>query len=214
MAGIFARAADNRRLFADTVDGLDPSRYDSPTLCTGWSVRVLTAHMLQPMYVGFGRFFLTAIRHRGDTDATVDSIARRIARRPVAELTAVLRERADLALSPPRVGPLGPFADTCLHLRDLGRPLGLDVDVSLADWRTCLDYLVSPTVAPALLARGRLDGLRLAATDQDWSYGDGVEVTGPSEALAMAISGRSVAATDLKGAGTALLTERLGTPHS
>lgn len=209
MDDIFARAANNRRLFADTVDGLDAGAHETGTLCAGWTVHVLTAHMVQPMHVGFVRFFLTSIRNRGDTDATVDSIARRLARRPVSELTALLRDRADIALSPPRVGPHGPFADTCIHLRDLARPLGLEADVSLDDWRTCLDYLAAPDVADALVASGRLDGLHLRATDQAWSYGDGLEVTGPSEALAMAISGRAAALRDLDGAGTEMLTDRL-----
>ncbi len=116
---------------------------------------------------------------------------------------------ADVALSPPRVGPLGPFSDTCLHLRDLARPLGLDADVSLDDWRTCLDYFAGPNAADALVPRGRLTGLRLRATDQDWSSGTGPEVTGTSEALAMAMSGRAAALVDLDGSGVDTLAERI-----
>lgn len=207
---LFERTAANRRRIADTVAALDPSQYDAPTLCAGWTVHHLTAHLLQPFTVGFWGFFRASLRHRGDTDATVDAIARRIAReRSVPELVALLREHADDRVDPPRVGPLGPFADHCLHLRDLARPLGLDADVPLADWRTLLDYLASREAAAALVPRGRLDGLALRATDQDWAAGEGDEIAGPSEAVAMAATGRAAALDGLTGPGVAALADRI-----
>jgi hypothetical protein len=56
---------------------------------------------------------------------------------------------------------------------------------------------------------GRLDGLALRATDQDWRAGDGPEVAGPSEALALAMAGRRVALAELDGDGRAVLARRL-----
>ena len=52
------------------------------------------------------------------------------------------------------------------------------------------------------------DGLRLRATDLDWSAGDGPEVAGPGEALALAMTGRGVALADLSGEGVAVLEAR------
>ncbi|MEV4704630.1 maleylpyruvate isomerase family mycothiol-dependent enzyme [Actinoplanes sp. NPDC049316] len=195
----------NRLMIADVLDSLAEDRWDHPTLCAGWTVRHLAAHLVQPMLIGFGRFFLTALRYRGDTDRTVDHLARRLARRPPAELIQLLREHAGDHVDPPRVGPMGPFADTCLHLRDLARPLGLAADVPTAHWRTLMDYLTSPSAAPALVRPGRLAGLRLIATDTDWTWGSGADVTGPIEALAMATAGRSAALADLGGPGVANL---------
>jgi hypothetical protein len=60
-----------------------------------------------------------------------------------------------------------------------------------------------------VVPRGRLDGLALAATDQDWTWGTGTEVRGPSEAVAMAVSGRVVALEDLSGPGVQALRSRL-----
>ena len=59
------------------------------------------------------------------------------------------------------------------------------------------------------MPRGRGDGLRFRATDQDWAHGNGLEVSGPSEALALAIGGRTVALDDLAGPGLPLLRSRL-----
>ena len=213
-AEIYRRTTANRLRIAAVLDDAD---WDAPTLCAGWTVGHMAAHVVQPMLIGFGRFLLTSIRYRGDTDRTVDHFTRRLARRPRAELIALLRAHAADRVDPPRVGPMGPFADTCVHLRDIARPLGLDADVPIDDWRLLLDYLTSPAAAPALVAPGRLDGLRLAATDTDWVGGAdpvaaGASVTGPIEALAMAAAGRPAALADLHGPGVDILSPRLR-PH-
>ncbi|GAA0809602.1 maleylpyruvate isomerase family mycothiol-dependent enzyme [Spirilliplanes yamanashiensis] len=199
----------NRRQLADLLDTLDDTQWAAPTLCAGWTVTHLAAHLVQPMLIGFARFALTAVRHRGDTDRTVDHLTRRLARRPRADLIALLRAHAADRLNPPRVGPMGPFADTCIHLRDIARPLGLDADVPLDHWRLLTTYLASPSAAPALVPPGRLAGLRLVATDTGWSGGTGAEVIGPAEAIAMAVTGRAVALADLHGPGVDILAGRL-----
>jgi hypothetical protein len=104
---------------------------------------------------------------------------------------------------------MGPMADSCIHLRDAARPLGLDVTPPSVDWRIVLDFLVSPTARRGFVPKGRLDGLRFHATDLDWRSGDGAEVTGPGEALALAMTGRPVALADLEGDGVPVLRHRL-----
>lgn len=208
-AEIYRRTTGNRLMLADMLDGLGDTEWNAPTLCAGWTVTHLAAHLVQPMLIGFGRFFLAAIRYRGDTDRTVDHFTRRLARRPRAELIGLLREHAPDRVDPPRIGPIGPFADTCVHLRDIARPLGLDADVPIEDWRILMSYLTSPAAAPTLVAPRRLDGLRLAATDTDWAGGSGALVTGPIEALALTATGRPAALTDLQGPGLDILAERL-----
>jgi uncharacterized protein (TIGR03083 family) len=206
---IYARTSRNRREIADLLDGLAPDQWTVPTLCEGWTVREMAAHLVQPMLVGFGRFFLASFRYRGDTAATVDHFTRRLALREPSKLVALLREHADDEVNPPRVGPMGPFAETCIHLRDVVRPLGLDVDARREDWFLLLDHLASGTAAPGLVDRGRLDGLAFHATDADWHHGQGPEVVGTLEALAMAVTGRRAVVPELQGPGAGILGERL-----
>ncbi|WP_430785724.1 maleylpyruvate isomerase family mycothiol-dependent enzyme [Actinoplanes sp. G11-F43] len=199
----------NRLMIADFLDGLDDTAWATPTLSEGWDVQHMAAHLVQPMLVKFGRFLLVSIRYRGDTDRTVDHFTRRLARRPRPELIALLRAHAADRLNPPRVGPMGPFAETCVHLRDIARPLGLPADVPAEHWRILLGYLTAPGAAPGLTPPGRLGGLRLTATDIDWTAGDGPEISGPAEALGMAATGRAAALPDLSGPGVPLLAARL-----
>ncbi|GIE36464.1 hypothetical protein Ait01nite_095090 [Actinoplanes italicus] len=201
MADVFALTSANRLMIADFLEGLDEQAWTATTLCEGWTVRHMAAHLVQPMLIGFGRFFLVSFRYRGDTARTVDHFTRRLAGKPRGELIALLRQHAHDRVDPPRVGPMGPFAETCVHLRDIARPLGLDAGVPVEHWRILLDYLVSPAAAPALCPPGRLDGLRLTATDIGWSAGEGESVSGPAEALGMAITGRRAAYADLAGPG-------------
>ena len=209
MNDIYARTTSNRLLIADFLETLDDEQWQAGTWCAGWSVHHLAAHVVQPMLVGFGRFAVVALRYRGDTDRTVDHFTQRLARKSRHELVGLLREHAADRVNPPRVGPLGPFADTCVHLRDIARPLGLTADVPAEDWRTLLDYLTSPGVAPALVPHGRLTGLELVATDLDWQSGKGALLAGPIEALGMAACGRPAALADLTGPGSAILASRL-----
>ena len=142
----------------DLLAGLADEQWEQPTLCEGWTVRTMAGHLRQPAHYGFVRFVLVALRHHGDVDRAVDSIARRLARVPRDEVLDDLRRHAGDELDPPKVGLMGPFADTCLHLRDVARPLGLPVDVPTEHWVALLDYLVSPEVAPALAPRDRAAG--------------------------------------------------------
>ena len=175
---LFAATTANRLLIADFLDELSADDWQADSLCAGWDVHTTAAHLLQPMLVGFGRFFVTSLRYRGDTDRVVDHLARRLSRHPPSEVIRLLRRHAADEVSPPRVGPMGPFAETCIHLQDIAIPLGRDVDVPSEHWDVLLRYLVSADAAPALTPGGRLDRMRIEATDSDWSHGSGPALRG------------------------------------
>jgi uncharacterized protein (TIGR03083 family) len=208
LVDIFARTAANRRLLADFFDGLDEDQLDTRSLCDAWTVREVLGHLVMPLTGSLGGFLLQVVRARGSINRASEAVARELALRPVRDLTALLRERADVHGKAPGVGPMGQLTDGCVHLRDCARPLGLSDDVSVVDWRMVLEWLRKGV--PGLVPKRRLEGLSLVAADQKWSCGAGQEITGPSEALAMALSGRAVALNDLTGPGVGLLRDRLG----
>jgi hypothetical protein len=194
-------------MLADFFDRLNESQLQTRNVCDAWSVREVLGHLVMPLTGGTGGFLVHLVRARGSLDRASEAIAKDLARRPVSELTALLRELAEQHGRAPGVGPMGQMADGCLHLRDCARPLGLRSDVTLDDWRMVLDWL--PSGVPGLVPKRRAAGLRLMAEDQDWSWGDGEGINGPSEALAMALAGRVVALDDLCGPGVHLLRTRL-----
>jgi hypothetical protein len=73
-----------------------------------------------------------------------------------------------------------------------------------------LDFLTTSRArAAGFLPRGRLDGLKLRASDGDWSSGSGALVTGTSEALVLSLTGRPALLGDLAGAGVPTLRRRV-----
>ncbi len=201
--------ATHRRLVADLLDRLDEQQLETPSLCAAWTTRQVAGHLVVAVDVAMGGFLLELARQRGSADRTSSVLAVRVARRPVPELSAVLRDKADFHLSLPFIGAVGQLADTAIHLRDMARPLGLPDDVPPPSWRTVLDFLMTRPAQVGHVPRGLPKGLRFVATDQDWAHGEGPEVRGPSEALGMALAGRLVAVDDLTGDGVATVRRRL-----
>lgn len=205
-----ARTTANRLLVADLFARLDEDQLATPSLCEGWTCQDVLGHLVMTVDMSVPRFLLQVARDRGRADAASARLARAYGERPVADLVRVLRERSGEALSSPGVGPMGPFTDACVHLRDAAVPLGISTSPPVQDWARALAFLVTPRArAAGFLPRGRLEGLSLRASDDPWSAGDGPEVVGTAEALALAVTGRRARLDDLSGAGAPLLRRRV-----
>ena len=204
---VFGLIAAGRRRAADLFDQLNEEQLAVRSLCTGWTVHDMAGHLVTPFCVSMQRFAVGSI-FAGGFDKYSVKVARKLGQRPIGELTAILRKNAESHFTPPGNGPMAPLTDITVHTRDVARPLGLDVSAPLSTWKVVLTFLTSPTASRGFVPKGRTSGLRVRATDQDWSYGSGVDVQGPSEALALAILGRRPALSDLSGEGLALLRSR------
>ncbi|RJK96946.1 maleylpyruvate isomerase family mycothiol-dependent enzyme [Vallicoccus soli] len=204
---VFAEIADERRAVADLLAGLSAEQLAAPSLCAGWRVHDVAAHLVLPLEVGVPTFLATVLVCRGDVDRANDRLTRRQARRPVDEIVDVLRRGAGSRFTPPGAGPEAPLTDLIVHGLDIRWPLGLSRDVPEERLRASLDFLVGRS-ARGIVARGRVDGLRFAADDLDWAHGDGPEVAGPADALALAVAGRGAALDALRGDGLPVLRAR------
>lgn len=151
---VYQLTTRNRLLLADMLDGLDERQWRADTLCRGWTVHHMAAHLVQPMLVGFGRFFLVALRYRGNTARTVDHVTQRIASRPPAELIAALRRHAPDHVDPPRVGPISP--EVAPGLVPPARLDGLALQATDQDWSAGAgDALAGTAEALAMAITGR-----------------------------------------------------------
>ncbi|OUS93088.1 maleylpyruvate isomerase family mycothiol-dependent enzyme [Rhodococcus sp. NCIMB 12038] len=64
--------------------------------------------------------------------------------------------------------------------------------------------------APLIRGAWRARGVKLVATDLDWSHGRGPQVSGSGEALLMAMAGRRDALGDLTGPGRSAFAAHVG----
>lgn len=206
MADRLELATRERRDLADLLDTLTPEQWHHPSLCDGWSVRDVVAHVLS--YEELGHLGVAALFARTRFRPGVANEVRLDAYRAHGpeELTALLRAHLrPRGLTAGLGGGIG-LADCVVHHQDIRRPLGLNRHVPDDRLTEALDITLR---APTLPSRRNARGLHLVATDIDWEHGSGTELTGPGEALLMALAGRRAALDDLSGPGLDTLRERL-----
>lgn len=97
-----------------------------------------------------------------------------------------------------------------IHHQDMRRPLGMPRVIPEERLRTALEVVLTPRGSTNLGSFQRGEGIALRATDMDWSWGHGPEVSGPAESILLALAGRSVAMADLEGRGMPALASRVG----
>jgi uncharacterized protein (TIGR03083 family) len=91
---IHAAIALERRRIADLIDSLDESQLATESLCTGWNVKTVAAHLISPLADGTVRPILLGLC-RASLARVTDERARRRAQTPAAEIAATLRDLAD-----------------------------------------------------------------------------------------------------------------------
>ena len=205
---IFAAIADERRAVADLLSGLTGEQLATQSLCEEWRVHDVAAHLIMPLEVSTPTFLLTMLACRGSFDRANVRLTRRQAQRPIDEIIEVLRRKAGSRFTPPGAGPEAPLTDLLMHGMDIRWPLRLARHIPEERLRTSLTFLTSRSLG-GLVAKGTLDGLRLEASDLDWTHGHGAIVSGPAEAIMLAISGRGAALDVLSGDGLPTLRSRL-----
>jgi uncharacterized protein (TIGR03083 family) len=204
---IFAAIAQERRNIADLIDSLDEAQLATESLCTGWDVKTVGAHLVSALADGTVRAMLLGARRRS-TARALDELARRRAQLPAAEIAASLRDLADHRYwRPPPVAP-GLLAEVLCHSGDIRIPLGLPFEPDPQLTATALDFLTGP-LPLGILPLGRLRGIRWRATDIERTWGEGQEIRGRAAELLMAAVGRIPVLDALDGPGLPVLRQRI-----
>ena len=195
-----------RSSLADTLAELTPDQWATPSLCAGWNVRQLAAHVLAGAEQTGPHFVSGMVRSGFRFDTFMQRDAERLSALSTDEITRRLRVRTSTTNRPPApvVAMLG---EVVVHGEDLRRPLGLTGSPDGEASRACLELY--RTASFPVGGRKRIHGLRLVAPDADWSTGDGPEVTGPALSLLLAMTGRDAGLAELTGDGLPLLAARL-----
>jgi uncharacterized protein (TIGR03083 family) len=184
--------AAQRGELAQVLAGLPAASWDEPTLCDGWRVREVVAHITMPFRYSGRRFMLELAKSRGNFNAMADRCARRdAAALSAAELADAVRSNVDHPWQPPGGGQLGALTHDVIHTLDITEALGLGVRVPAERLGVVLPNLVTPR---SLKFFGTdLAGMQLQATDSGWVFGSGRPVTGTAQDLAQLLCGRTAA---------------------
>lgn len=182
---------------ANLLAAASDAQWDTPSMCAGWRVREVVAHLTMAARYSEEEFMAELRRCEFDFTRLSNEVASRDAALPASELVANLRSDVMQRWTPPGGGYSGALNHVVIH--------GLDVTVPLGVSRRSPDETIR-VVLDDLTAGGRharfgtaIDGRHLQATDLDWSHGAGPILRGTAADLALALCGRTLPDGHLEG---------------
>lgn len=205
MTDVWSTIAAERGALADDLVELTPAQWDAPSLCTGWTVRDIVAHLSATASLNPGTFFAAMLKSGFNFDRFANGqIAKHRGTDPAATLGEFRRLQNSTSAPPgPKTSWLG---ELVVHGEDVRRPLGISHRYPAEAVRQVIDFYKGSNML--IGSKNRVAGLALQATDSDWRHGQGEHVEGPLLSLLLAMTGRGAACDDLTGPGVQTLRSR------
>jgi uncharacterized protein (TIGR03083 family) len=202
------RANDAR--FLAVAGGFSADEWSQPSLCEDWSNHQVLAHLVVGYSAGVAAIAAEMLRHKGSFDPANAAMAQTLAasRTPAALLDdferLTRRPRGLGRYFPPRLL----IGDHITHELDMLFALGRDPAIPADALAAVLNTQVS-VPNPFVPAFRNSRGLRLRATDIDWTYGgDGPRVSGRAADLVSVLGNRPAMLDRLDGDGVDVLATR------
>jgi len=198
---IWGHIHHERDTLAATLRTLTPAQWEHDSLCEGWTVKDVAAHVISTPQMGFGRTMGVFARNLGrGYNTMIFRETKRLAERQTTE--QILTDYETYATSRRKVTTtttIEPLIDALVHHQDIIRPLGLRHDMDPTAAAVAADRV--RLLAPLMGTRRVVKSVRMVATDVDWARGHGPVVEGPMQELLMLCAGREPDAAFLRGAG-------------
>ena len=202
-ADVWALLRAERTAVADYLAGVSEDEWAKPSLCAGWSNHDVLAHLVSGAKSTPPTFLVDLVRSGFSFNRFAALGVRRQGVRSNADLVKEFRSLIDKRTQPGKAM----VGEAMVHADDISRALGGSGAAHDPDAvRAVADHYVKGN--GPIGAKKRLAGLRLVATDTDWSHGDGSEVKGSLVDLVVAMTGRSAVVDALEGPGVATLRSR------
>jgi uncharacterized protein (TIGR03083 family) len=202
-AEVWAAVDRRRRSVVELLSDLAPAEWDTPSLCDGWRVRDVAAHLTMPLLT-IRQVAVLVIRHPGGTNRLIKEASIDLARRYDAdELVHRMESLVGHHRAFPGLTCRESLIDAVGHTLDMAVPLSIDVSIPADEVAEAADRVVSSfgTRNAKVFRAMPLDTFRLEATDHTWSTGHGLEVTGTMTDLFLLLTGRTARVTHLTGPG-------------
>jgi uncharacterized protein (TIGR03083 family) len=203
------RVIEQERLsLAALLEGLTDEQWNAPSLCDGWRVKDVAAHVaLAPQPPSPLTMVVEGARAGGRFHKLNRDVSVRHADRPAADLVTELREHAASRRLPKVTNVRNILFDILVHGQDIAIPLGIEREMPKDAAHAGVERVW--TMGWPFGVKRHLKQFRYVATDVDWRAGEGPEVMGPVSALLLLLTGRPAALPQLSGPGVDQLRERL-----
>lgn len=193
------------------LDGLVDADWSRPSLCDGWTVRDVAAH-LTLQQLGPADVLRMLPRYRGGgLNRLINESARDKAHQPVDRLIAEIRAMVGSRRHNMGVTSRETLIDIIVHGQDIAVPLGRDLAVppeASAEAATRVWATLGTRMA-SVFRPVPWRGFRFTATDAAWSAGTGPDVRGPMLAILLLLTGRRIALSQVQGEGVDALRQGL-----
>lgn len=198
-----------RLALCDVLDTFDASQWSTASLCDGWTVAEVVAHLTTSTRTGFREMMTSMIKARFDFDRAEADRAREIAgEHEAAALVQWLRVDAGSSKHAPGSSTLDQLLDVIVHAQDISRPLGVEHLVVPARAIPALEHALASRWYGA---KKRFADVRLAASDTAWTSGAGERtVEAPLADLLLLATGRPAGLDTATGDAVELVAARLG----
>ena len=195
----------------ELLNNLGPDEWARSSLCEGWTVHDVAAHLTMPL-LSKRQLLTLAVRYPGSTNRIIRDGSRYLARKH--DRRQVLERLSGL------VGHHTTFPGLSVH-EALIDVLGHTLDIAIPNGRDArLDPDAVAIAADRVISYGGrgnakvfrtlpLSGIRLVATDHDWSTGSGPTATGSMADIFLLLTGRPAGADRLTGPGADAIRSRL-----
>ncbi len=195
-----------RAELATTLAELSDEEWGHDTLCPGWTVHDIAAHVISTAQIGWGDIAAMSARQFGrGYNAMIFREVKRLGARETRESILGDYERyAGSTRHVPTTTTVEPLIDALLHHQDIVRPLGRTRDMPPEAAAVAADRV--RRLAFLMGTRKLVRSVRMVATDVDWTRGDGPAIKGPMQELLMLASGREPDRALLEGDGLVALS--------
>jgi len=201
-------AIDEERLaLADDLATFDHSQWDTQSWCSDWKVRHVVGHLVGGADVKVGPFLTGMLKSGMNFNRFLAREGLTLGATASHELLGEFKKTVGTRRTPPGAKPEIMLLDLVCHSGDIRGPTGITRSVPEATLLTVADTVKS--IGFPLHAKKRMAGLRMSATDSDWSAGDGPSVEGPLASLIFVMAGRKAPLEDLSGEGKQTLQARM-----
>ena len=211
---LWAGIDDHRARTAALLEGLTPEQWEHPSLCDGWTVRHVAAHLTMQQQrvrdaLGFISRHPRILRSMPLNTFIHDAGVLQAQALSTEQIVAAIRNGIGSRRHNAGLTPLETLTDILVHSQDIAIPLDVDLPMRPAlsalaatrRWDTRNTWLA--TVNRQL----PLNTYQLRATDTDWSRGHGPDITGPIGAILLLLTGRTAALDQLAGQGADALRD-------
>jgi len=193
-----------RSSLAAALSNLDEAQWQHDSLCTGWTVKDVAAHVISTPAIGWREIGAMSIRNLGrGYNQIIFREVKRLGQRPVEDILDDYETYARSTHHVPTTTSVEPLIDALVHHQDIARPLGIrhemapDAAAVAADRVRKLSFLMG--------SRQLVRSVRMVATDIDWVRGRGPTIEGPVQELLMLCSGRAADPALISGDGRELI---------